>query len=90
MADGAGAKKAQPWYLAVAPHLWGSGHSVDEAKKNLRKQGADLRKQYVVYRMPNGACDPYVNGMGRVCWSWEDGADKTKGPEEIFRRGAKQ
>lgn len=73
-------------HIAVAPNYFGRGFDVDEAKRNLRAQGATLQ-QFVVYKMPAGARDVYVNDFGTLRWLWDDDADTSGVPEIVASRG---
>jgi len=71
------------WYLAVAPHLWGRGTTPEEAKEQLKKVGADLRKKYKIYEMPEGTRECWVDDMGCLCWKLIKGADRTGRTKEL-------
>jgi hypothetical protein len=64
----------QPWFVAVAAHTWGRGHTPTEAVAQLRKAGyigrAKRTKLVRVLALPRGANNPSVDGMGSVGWTW--------------------
>lgn len=67
-------EKRRPKFLAMDAHHYGFGNTVDEAKKRMKEFGGSLRS-YVVFALPEGSYDPYVDQMGRVGWKWDDGYD---------------
>lgn len=77
-------------YVAMSPNYWGKGETPEAAKRELRAAGGTLSR-YVLYRLPDGATDVGVDGMGQIRWLWDE--DYT-GPravelEVVERRGAK-
>lgn len=78
-----------PIYVVIAPNYWGKGSTVDEAKRNLRKEGGKLTK-YIVYRLPQGTLNAWVHPVhGGLQWEWKDDADTSLKPEIIAKRGVK-
>ena len=59
---------------------WGWGSTPEEAVKTARRMngGRGARKgERVVYQLPAGALDAYVDQMGGVQWTWaEDAPDR--------------
>ncbi len=49
---------------------WAKGASIEEAKKNARKEGADLRRRRLVFRMPEDSPPEsvFVDGYGMLHW----------------------
>jgi hypothetical protein len=84
------AEKVTEQFLAVNPvgggGYWGTGDTIDDAKKALKGAGGRLDR-YVVYRMPAGATEVHVDGLGRMAWTWTDGADTEVKPEIVVSRG---
>ncbi len=66
-------------YLAIAPHVWGTGPTPTEAILAAPSISAPL-KDYIVWLMPEGATDAHVDQMGSTCWTWTDGADRAGEP----------
>lgn len=58
---------ATPLYLAVGKHAWGTGETIDAAKKECRKHGAH-RERLSVYELPEGAVEVFVTGLGDCQW----------------------
>lgn len=60
---------------------WGWGETPEVAIRQARKAngGTGARKgDRLVYALPEGAVDAWVNQMGDICWTWtEDAPDKT-------------
>jgi hypothetical protein len=75
-------------YIAMSPNYWGKGESVEEAKKELKKAGGTLT-QYIVFQLPEGAEDAFVDQLGTVRWTWAEGADKTQKTVVVTKRGVK-
>jgi hypothetical protein len=76
-------------YIAMAPNYWGKGATVEEAKKELKKAGGTLT-QYIVFQLPPGAEDAFVDQLGTVRWTWAEGADKTQESVIVAKRGTKK
>jgi hypothetical protein len=81
-------------FLAVAPRgyggYFGKGATADEAKAELRKQGASLSGGYFILAMPPGAETVGVSMMGDITWRWAEGADRTGQPVEVRRYRVKR
>jgi hypothetical protein len=73
-------------FIAMSPNYWGKGESVEEAKKELKKAGGTLTK-YLVFQLPPGAEDAFVDQMGTVRWTWAEGADRTQQCVIVAKRG---
>lgn len=59
------------WYVCMYEHSWGRGTTIDEAKRNARAAGGKGNK-WIIRRLPEGVVEPYVNGLGTICWVWAD------------------
>lgn len=75
-------------YICMTPEHWGRGDTVEAAKNTTRKHGGRLT-QYVVYKLPDEAIDPFVDDLGQIHWTWPEDYD---GPrivdlEIVARRG---
>lgn len=82
-------KQTKPTYIAICPHYWGRGSTVDEAKRNLKAVGGTLTR-YVVYVLPPGAINVTVDKVrGDILWDWEEGADTSLHAEVVAKRGVK-
>lgn len=86
MHDTATMTETAPMFVVIAGHYWGRGDSLDKAKDACRNVGGKLTR-YVAYRLPMGASDPYVSGMGQLCWTWEPAADRSAEPTIVAKRG---
>ncbi len=75
----------ETFYIAMVQHYWGKGLSIEEAKRQCRQAGGARGKDCAVYKLPEGARGVHVNMMGNICWSWDEGADKTKNVETVFK-----
>lgn len=75
-------------YVAISPNIWGKGETFQSAKDTLREFGGSLTK-HIVYLMPEGATNVYVDPMGSLHWEWEDGADTSGKVEIITSKGVK-
>ena len=69
-------------YICQSRELrWGWGATPQDAIRQARKAngGKGARKgERVVYALPDGALDAYVDQMGSICWTWaEDAPNKT-------------
>jgi hypothetical protein len=54
---------------------WGWGATPEDAVKRARKAngGTGARKgKRLIYRLPTGAVDAFVDQMGRITWTWLD------------------
>jgi hypothetical protein len=81
--------QATPTYVVIGNHFWGLGSTIDEAKKNLKKEGGSLSR-YVVYLLPPGAVNVRVHSVrGDILWDWEDGADTSLHVEIVAKHGVK-
>ena len=80
---------ATPTFIAVCPHYWGMGSTVDEAKKNMKKAGGSLTR-YVVYLLPPGAINATVDRIdGSISWEWDEGADTNQHINVVVKRGVR-
>jgi len=66
----------QTWYIAVSADAWGRGETMDEAKKQMKKAGGNLRT-YLVYRWENLTAKPWID---------ESGCSVTEGPGSKDRK----
>jgi hypothetical protein len=69
-------------FICLSAELrWGWGSTPEEAVKVARKMngGRGARKgERLIYALPAGALDAYVDGMGGINWTWADDApDRT-------------
>lgn len=78
-------KKPAPAFIAIADHYWGTGATVEEARKRMKAEGARLNQKHLVYRLPENVEKVYVNDFGAVCWTWSEGF-VPKTPEENRER----
>jgi hypothetical protein len=62
-----------PRFIAIADHYWGTGTTVDEARKRMKAEGARLNQKHLVYELPENVEKVYVNDFGSVCWNWTEG-----------------
>jgi hypothetical protein len=58
---------------------WGWGATAEESVKAARKAGSrnSAKGNRLVYALPAGAVDAYVDQMGAIRWTWAEDADKT-------------
>jgi hypothetical protein len=78
------------YFITMYAHTWGRGRTALESKSRARKEGG-RGTEWVTYLLPEGAEEPYVDGMGMVCWTWGKGADRTQKMHEAARgRGVKK
>ena len=67
-------------FIAMVYHYWGWGATPAEAIARCRKAGGThvVKGQRLIYQMPLGAIDPWVDDLGAIHWSWADDApDRT-------------
>lgn len=65
-------------FLAMGPHIWGKGPSIQEAVKRALREGAPRgRVPIIVWEVTPEA---YVDGMGSLCWSTPDGTPADGSP----------
>jgi hypothetical protein len=71
--------KSDHRFLAVMLHAWGSGATLGEAMRNMKRAGGVDRvpASYFVKEFSR-ACDPYVDQMGMTCWFDESGGIEVK------------
>lgn len=60
-------------YIAMSAHQWGLGDTVEEARLRMKQEGARLTEPHVVFELPAHATKPYVDDIGRVGWTWDEG-----------------
>jgi len=75
------------WYIAVSRCYWGRGHTIEEAKEQLFKQGATRREPRIVKKLPDGAVDPWVDDTGCIRWDWTDGGSRIGQCEIVEKKG---
>lgn len=76
-------------YIALCPHYWGKGSTVDEAKKNMKEPGGTLVR-YIVFLLPPGAENATVDPFdGTIRWEWAEGANTSLTTEVVAKRGVK-
>lgn len=80
-------KEKEVWYVAMSRCYWGRGHTAEEAKENLFKEGATKIEPRIIKKLPDGATDPWVDEMGCICWEWEDGGSRTGSCEIVEKKG---
>lgn len=69
-------------FLCISREMrWGWGETPEEAIKLARQMngGSGARKgDRLIYRLPEGAVDAFVDQMGGIQWTWaEDAPDRT-------------
>lgn len=69
-------------YLCIVWHYWGWGTTPAEAIARCRKatsHGISLAKgKRLIYKLPLGATNAYVDDIGQIAWTWADDApDRT-------------
>lgn len=66
-----------PWLIISlgSPGYYGLGQTMDEAKRNFRKQGGRLSDGYRSYWFGDSIRFDYVDGFGAVHWVTADGSD---------------
>lgn len=60
-------------FIAMALTYWGKGVNVTTALKQMYKAGAARGCSYLVYLLPEGVTDAWVDEMGIVCWKGAEG-----------------
>jgi hypothetical protein len=55
-------------YLALTQHYWAKGYSHESAKARVLQQGASRGERCVIVKVPLGAEDVQVDGMGNISW----------------------
>ncbi len=68
----------KPCYVVRGCNQWGKGKDATEAFINAR-----FPEEFVVHKLPDGSKDVYVDGMGGVCWYWEDSVPMKARKSEI-------
>lgn len=66
-------EKKNPRFVAIADHYWGTGATIEEARRRMKDEGARLNERHLVYELPEGVEKVYVNDFGGVCWTWPEG-----------------
>lgn len=77
MPDTDTAKPRIEGFIVMTRNLnWAWGQRVQDALRNVREMpGERARKgERVVYQLPTGAVDAWVDQMGAVRWTWADDA----------------
>jgi hypothetical protein len=69
-------------HIAISRNHYGRGHSPEEAKRNLKRQGGSLR-EYLVYALPAGAINSAVDDFGSIRWEWAEGFEGERGQGEV-------
>jgi hypothetical protein len=67
-------------FTVIGQFVFGNGRDLAEAKRNFQRQGGALTRGYTALEWPDGLTYVGVDGMGRVTWTWDDGADETLQP----------
>lgn len=55
-------------FVAVGAHTWGRGATEKDARRALLRAGTSRTERALVYRLPDGASEAYVDDYGSVCW----------------------
>lgn len=55
-------------FVSVGASVWGRGDTEKEARSKMLRAGASRTERALVYRLPDGARDAYVDDHGSVCW----------------------
>lgn len=69
-------------FIAMVYHYWGWGATREDAIARLRKAAprdtSIAKGKRLIYQLPAGAVDPWVDDIGQIRWTWADDApDKT-------------
>jgi len=75
-------------FIAMCPHYWGKGETIDKAKRAMKAAGGSLTR-YVVYAMPDGATECRVDDMGYLRWNYTIDAPNHGQPTVVASRGIK-
>jgi len=73
-------------FICICPHYWGKGSTVEEAKKQAKREGGSLQS-YIVYLLPPVATSGWVDQMGYLRWEFE--GDVQGQPTVVAKRGVK-
>jgi hypothetical protein len=73
-----------PRFVALACCYWGVGETVEEARRRLRLAGARLSERHLVFELPEGVENVWVDDLGCVRWDWREGF--VPAPEEVHVR----
>jgi len=71
-------------YIAMSTHQWGCGNTIKDARQRMKEEGARLNEPHVVFELPEHTHKPYVDDMGRIGWTWDEGHVPAK--EELHER----
>ena len=65
-------------YICMVWHYWGWGETPDAAIAKCRQsagRGTSVAKgKRLIYKLPLGAVDPWVDMLGAIRWDWADDA----------------
>lgn len=76
-------------YLAVSYPAWGVGSTPEIAKRTVKRLGGNLNR-VVIFLLPLGALEPWVDDFGAIRWTWGDDAPDKNAPLKIrYQRGMK-
>lgn len=58
--------------IATGNGRWAWGKDITDAKKAVKGHGGKLDR-FMVYQMPAGSVDAWVDQMGAIHWEWAEG-----------------
>lgn len=78
------------WFVCKYQNHWGRGRTADEARKAARKVGG-RGELWAVFKLPAGAHNPFVDGIGQIMWDWSSDMedDKKTNRVEVVKHGRK-
>ena len=60
------------WFVCKYQNHWARGRTPEEARKLARKMGG-RGELWAIFKLPEGAHLPFVNGIGQILWEWAEG-----------------
>lgn len=79
--------RVEGFIAMTADRRWGWGETPSDALKECRRQGGGTVKgSRLVYKLPTGAVNAYVDQMGSICWDWADDAPDRNASGEYVER----
>lgn len=67
--------RVEGFIVMTRDHHWGWGATPEDAIKVVRQMGGKAPKgERLVYKLPTGAQDAYVDQMGSIVWEWAENA----------------
>lgn len=70
------------YLILTGDQRWAWGATPEEAKKNVRRFGGRTGRR-LIYRLPAGAVDAWVDDMGNMRWDWDEDADQSAACELV-------